>query len=37
MMIVYLDRYVRDGDAWLIAERQVEIQWTELHPAHRAR
>jgi SnoaL-like domain len=35
MMIRYLDGYHRvvDGN-WLIAERQVVIDWTELHPAH---
>jgi hypothetical protein len=37
MMIVYLDGYVRIHESWLIAERTVEIQWTELHPAHPAR
>jgi SnoaL-like domain len=35
MMIRYMDSYVRQSDgAWLIGERQVAIQWTELHAAH---
>ena len=35
MMIRYLDRYDRTVDGnWLIADRQVVVEWTELHPAH---
>jgi SnoaL-like domain len=35
MMIRYLDEYDRSVDgSWLIADRQVVIDWTELHPAH---
>lgn len=34
MMIRYLDRYARSEAGWRIAERQVVIDWTELHPAH---
>lgn len=34
MMVVYHDRYHRQPDGWRIAERRVDIQWTELHPAH---
>src|SRR5581483_10448248 len=34
MMIRYLDRYARAAAGWLIADRQVVIDWTELHPAH---
>jgi alkanesulfonate monooxygenase SsuD/methylene tetrahydromethanopterin reductase-like flavin-dependent oxidoreductase (luciferase family) len=38
MMIRYHDRYVRGADgAWLIADRQVIIDWTELHAAHPVR
>jgi SnoaL-like domain len=38
MFIRYLDEYARVGDStWLIARRQVVIEWTELHPAHPAR
>jgi hypothetical protein len=37
MMIRYHDRYRRSVDRWLIAERRVAIDWTELHPAHPAR
>jgi SnoaL-like domain len=35
MMIRYLDQYDRSVEgSWLIADRQVVIDWTELHPAH---
>jgi ketosteroid isomerase-like protein len=35
MMIRYLDGYDRAVDGgWLIADRQVVVDWTELHPAH---
>jgi SnoaL-like domain len=35
MMIRYLDRYDRTLEgSWLIADRQVVVDWTELHPAH---
>ena len=35
MMIRYIDGYDRTVDGhWLIADRQVVIDWTELHPAH---
>jgi len=35
MMIRYLDNYDRTADGnWLIADRQVVVDWTELHPAH---
>jgi hypothetical protein len=34
MMICYHDRYDRPEGTWLIAERRVAIQWTELHAAH---
>lgn len=38
MMIRYLDAYTRQtSGGWLLAERQVAIQWTELHAAHPAR
>lgn len=37
MMIRYLDRFHRVDGRWLIEERQVVIDWTELHPAHPAR
>jgi SnoaL-like protein len=38
MMIRYLDRYSRgDDDRWLFADRQVVIEWTELHAAYPAR
>lgn len=38
MMILYLDAYARQPSGeWLISERQVAIQWTELHAAHPAR
>ncbi len=38
MMIRYLDRYSRiSDDRWLIADRQVVIEWTELHPAYPTR
>ena len=37
MMIRYHDRYSPTAGGWLIAERRVEIEWTELHPANRAR
>jgi hypothetical protein len=37
MMIRYHDRYERPEGRWLIAERRVAIQWTELHPAHPTR
>lgn len=37
MMIRYHDRYQRPHGRWLIAERRVAIQWTELHPAHPVR
>jgi ketosteroid isomerase-like protein len=32
-MVRYLDRYTRDSDGeWLIADRRVDILWTETHP-----
>jgi SnoaL-like domain len=35
MMIRYLDDYDRSVEgSWLIADRQVVVDWTELHPAH---
>jgi SnoaL-like domain len=35
LMIRYPDTYDRTTDrSWLIADRQVVIDWTELHPAH---
>lgn len=35
MMIRYQDRFGRDTEGgWRIADRQVIIDWTELHPAH---
>jgi hypothetical protein len=35
MMIRYLDSYDRTAEgSWLIADRQVLVEWTELHPAH---
>jgi hypothetical protein len=35
MMIRYLDGYDRaDDGSWLISDRQVVVDWTELHPAH---
>jgi SnoaL-like domain len=35
MMIRYLDKYDRTVEgSWLIADRQVVVDWTELHPAH---
>jgi ketosteroid isomerase-like protein len=38
MMIRYLDRYDRTVDgSWLIDDRQVVVDWTELHPAHPVR
>jgi hypothetical protein len=37
MVIRYHDRYDRREGRWLIAERRVAIEWTELHPAHPAR
>ncbi len=38
MMIRYLDNYDRTVEgSWLIADRQVVIDWTELHPAHPVR
>ncbi len=37
MMIHYHDRYSRETGRWLIAERRVAIEWTELHPAHPVR
>jgi hypothetical protein len=37
MMIRYHDRYQRPENRWLIAERRVAVQWTELHPAHSIR
>ncbi len=37
MMIRYHDRYSKTTDTWLIAERRVAIEWTELHPAHPSR
>jgi hypothetical protein len=38
MMIRYLDRYSKGSDArWLIADRQVVIEWTELHAAYPTR
>lgn len=37
MMIRYHDVYLRGADGWLIEERRVAVEWTELHPAHPAR
>ena len=37
MLLQYRDRYVRDGDRWLIARRDVLRQWTEQHAADRTR
>jgi len=38
MMIRYLDRYSRGADdRWLIADRQVVIDWTEMHAAYPTR
>lgn len=35
MALRYHDRFRRQArKGWLIAERQVELEWTELHPAH---
>ncbi len=35
MALRYHDRFRRQPDgAWRIAERRVELEWTELHPAH---
>ena len=31
LAIRYLDRYVRDNDTWLIAERDVHVDWSEDH------
>ena len=34
MMVRYVDRYVRGSDGeWLIADRSVEVQWTQTHQA----
>jgi uncharacterized protein (TIGR02246 family) len=34
MMVRYVDKYSRSSDgAWLIADRSVEVQWTETHQA----
>jgi hypothetical protein len=34
MLIRYQDRYRRDpGQKWLIADRLVQVDWTELHAA----
>jgi ketosteroid isomerase-like protein len=33
----YLDRFVRTADGWRIAERRLEISWTEGNPAVLAR
>lgn len=35
MALRYHDRFRRQpGEGWLIVERRVELEWTELHPAH---
>jgi SnoaL-like domain len=34
MMIRYHDRYTKHDGRWLISDRRVAIQWTELHSAH---
>lgn len=37
MFIVYHDRYTPRPEGWLIQERRVAVQWTELHAAHPGR
>jgi hypothetical protein len=37
MLIRYDDRYERAEGGWLIADRRVAVQWTELNPAHPVR
>jgi hypothetical protein len=34
MFIRYQDRYRRHGKAWLFAERELHVDWTEDHPVN---